>query len=159
MASLVSDEILSTPVTFTEAEGVASRFLGAVAPREVATVGSLANDLGMKPLMVARAISELRGESDGELVAAIRRNDCLISKVGTARLSAEALAGDRRLMDTFWRQNDPLGVYRPGDMWYVDENHKWLPYFPILILVPTALLVLVPLAGWAISLLGAIGRP
>jgi hypothetical protein len=159
MASVVSDEILSAPVTFTEAEGVASRFLGAVAPREVATVGSLANDLGMKPLLVARAVSELRGESDRELVAAIKRNDYLISKVGTARLSAEAAAGDRRLMDKFWRSTDPLGVYRPGDMWYVDENHKWMPYFPILILVPTALLILVPLAGWVISLQGAIGRP
>jgi hypothetical protein len=108
----------------------------------------------MKPLLVARAVSELRGESDRELVAAIKRNDYLISKVGTARLSAEAAAGDRRLMDKLWRSTDPLGVYR-----YVDENHKWMPYFPILILVPTALLILVPLAGWVISLQGAIGRP
>ena len=159
MASLVSDEILSTPVSLAEADGVASRFLGTVAPREVVTVGSLADDLGMKPLMVARAVSELRGESDRELVAAIKRNDFLIKKLGTARLSAEVVAGDRRLMDKFWRNNDPLGVYRPGDMWYVDENHKLMPYFPILILVPTALLVLVPLVGWVMSLLGMSGRP
>jgi hypothetical protein len=159
MASLVSDEILSTPVSMAEADGVASRFLGSVAPREVVTVGSLADDLGMKPLMVARAVSELRGESDRELVAAIKRNDFLIKKLGTARLSAEVVAGDRRLMDKFWRNNDPLGVYRPGDMWYVDENHKLMPYFPILILVPTALLVLVPLVGWVMSLLGMSGRP
>lgn len=159
MASLVSDEILSAPVSHAEAGKVASRFLAAFTPREVVTVGSLAEELGMKPLMVARAISDLRGDSDRELVAAIKRNDFLIKKLGTARLSAEVVSGDRRLMDKFWRNNDPLGVYRPGDMWYVDENHKLMPYFPILILVPTAVLVLVPLAGWVMSLLGMSGRP
>ncbi|MDH4387552.1 MAG: hypothetical protein QE269_02365 [Fimbriimonas sp.] len=159
MASLVSDEILSAPVSHAEADKVASRFLSSIAPREVATVGSLAEELGMKPLLVARAVSELRGDSDQELVTAIKQNDFLIKKLGTARLSAEVVSGDRRLMDKFWRNNDPLGVYRAGDMWYVDENHKWMPYFPILILVPTALLVLVPLAGWVMSLLGMSGRP
>ena len=107
----------------------------------------------MKPLLVARAVSELRGESDHELVAAIKRNDYLIKKLGTARLTAEVVSGDRRLMDKFWRNNDTLGVLRPGDMWYVDEHSKWMPYFPILILLPFALLVIVPIVGGFLDLL------
>jgi hypothetical protein len=39
-------------------------------------------------------------------------------------------------------------------MWYVDENHKWMPYFPILILVPAAALLAVPLVGSLLRLLG-----
>lgn len=158
MDSLVSDEILSAPVSADEADAVAAWFLGSVPRRNSMTMGSVAEDLGMKPLLVARAVSEIRGDSDRELAAAIKRNDFLIGRLGTARLSPEVVSGDRRLLDKFWRHNDPLGVYRPGDMWYVDENHKWMPYFPILILVPTALLVLVPLVGWFWSLLRTLGR-
>lgn len=156
--AMVSDEILFAPVSAEEAKEVAARYLGSIQPREVTTISSVADDLGMKPLLVARTVSELRGESDGELVAAIKRNDFLIKKLGTARLSPEAVAGDRRLMDKFWRSNDPLGVLRPGDMWYVDENHKWIRYFPILILLPTFVLMLVPLMGWMLSILQTQGR-
>jgi len=152
--SLVSDQILDAPVSKSEATQVASQFLGNVSDQSSFTIGSLAADLGMKPLLVARVISDLRGGSDPELDHAIKHNDFLIKKLGTARLSAEVVAGDRRLLDKFWRNNDPLGVYRPGDMWYVDENHKWMPYFPILILVPAAALLAVPLVGSLLRLLG-----
>lgn len=152
--ALVSDEILFAPVSTDEAKEVASRYLGSLELREVTTIGSMAEDLQMKPMLVARAVSDIRGDTDRELVAAIKRNDFLIKKLGTARLSAEVVSGDRRLFDKFWRNNDPLGVLRPGDMWYVDEHHKWMPYFPILILAPLAVLVIVPLVGGFLSFLG-----
>lgn len=149
---MVSDEILNAPVSSAEAEVVARRYMGSLGERATLTIGSVAEDLGMKPLLVARAISEERRGEDLELVAAIKRNDFLIARVGTARLSPEVVAGDRRLFDKFWRNNDPLGVYRPGDMWYVDEHLPWMPYFPFLILVPAAVLALVPLVGFVLRL-------
>jgi hypothetical protein len=149
----VSDDILNSAVLPEEVDAVSRQIMMELPGGSIHSVGTLADGLGMKPLLVARRVLELRGGTDTELASAIDRNDFLIKKLGTARLSAEMVAGDRRLMDKFWRNNDPLGVYRPGDMFYVDDNHPWMPYFPILILAPSALLALVVTFGFLFRVL------
>ena len=50
--------------------------------------------------------------------------------------------------EKFWRNNDPLGVYQPGDMFYVDDNHPWMPFFPVLILAPTCFVLFLVFVAW-----------
>ena len=100
------------------------------------SVGDFARIYGFMPMMVARHVAEYR-QNDSSLNALISTNEFLIKNFGKKRLSHEFVEGTLRKSDKFWRNNDPLGVYQPGDMFYVDDNHPWRDYFPLLILVPT----------------------
>ncbi len=152
---LVSDELLNEAVLPEEVRVVAAALQAPHDGSLIHTVGSLADALCAKPLRVANVLLEHRGQDD-RLKALVDQNEFLIKKLGSARLSAEVVAGDRRLLDKFWRNNDPLGVYKPGDMFYVDEHHKMMPFFPVLVLVPAAILALVPLAGLALKFIGKL---
>lgn len=104
-------------------------------PREI-SVEKFAHNFRLKPMLVARTLSELRPE-DNSLRSLISTNEFLIKTFGKKRLTKESVEGAMVITHKFWRNNDPLGVYKPGDMFYVDDNHPWMPYFPILILAPT----------------------
>lgn len=105
------------------------------------TVQQFADSYGLMPMLVARTLSEARPE-DNSLRSLIATNEFLIKTFGKKRISREAVEGDLLKMDKFWRSNDPLGVYRPGDLFYVDDDHPWRDFFPLLILVPTAIALL-----------------
>lgn len=107
------------------------------------TVSDFAANNGLKPLLVARTLSQLR-PADEELPQLISSTEFIIKNFGKKRLTREICEADVLSIKGFWRNNDPLGVYQPGDMFYIDPNHPWRPYFPILILVPLAV-VLLPL--------------
>ena len=105
-------------------------------PRGI-SVENFAHNFRLKPMLVARSLSDLRPE-DNSLKSLIATNEFLIKTFGRKRLSREAVEGAMVVTHKFWRNNDPLGVYKPGDMFYVDDNHPWMPYFPVLILAPSA---------------------
>lgn len=105
------------------------------------SVQQFADSYGLMPMLVARTLSEARPE-DNSLRSLIATNEFLIKTFGKKRISREAVEGDLLKMDKFWRSNDPLGVYRPGDLFYVDDDHPWRDFFPLLILVPTAIALL-----------------
>lgn len=107
------------------------------------TVAQFAANNGVKPLLVARVLSSLRPD-DEQLPRLINSTEFVIKNFGKKRLSREIVEGDVRRLDKFWRSNDPLGVYQPGDMFYVDDNHPWRQHFPVLILLPLGI-VLLPL--------------
>jgi hypothetical protein len=112
-----------------------------------ATVGELAVANEVKPMRIAQELVELR-PNDSTLRDLVRTSETLILKYGTSHLSPEAVAESLKPSDKFWRNHDPLGVYRPGDMFYVDHNDKMARYYPVLILVPTAAAILIPLLIW-----------
>lgn len=101
------------------------------------SVSDFSRVYGFMPMMVARHVADYR-RNDSSLNTLISTNEFLIKNFGKKRLSHEFVEGTLRKSDKFWRSNDPLGVYQPGDMFYVDDNHPWRDYFPLLILVPTA---------------------
>lgn len=105
------------------------------------TVQQFAKRNGLMPMLVARTLAEYR-ETDHSLNSLIATNEFLIKSFGKNRLSREFVEGTLVKADKFWRHNDPLGVYQPGDMFYVDDNHPWRQIFPILILAPTAFVLL-----------------
>jgi hypothetical protein len=111
------------------------------------TVESFSQSFGLMPMLVARTLSDARPE-DHSLSSLIATNEFLIKTLGKSRLSRSTVEGGFIKIDKFWRNNDPLGVYKPGDMFYVDDNHPWMPYFPLLILVPSALLTLLLMLLW-----------
>lgn len=138
------DLIGATEMTPQESAHVHEQLMLAemVAPQSF-TVSAFAEGFGLKPMLVARTLSDYRRE-DTNLSSLIATNEFLIKNFGKKRYSREFVEGRMLTMDRFWRNNDPLGVYRPGDMFYVDDNHPWMKLFPFLILVPTmaALLLL-----------------
>ncbi|HLO98059.1 MAG TPA: hypothetical protein VK171_05645 [Fimbriimonas sp.] len=121
------------------------------------TVAQFAANNGVKPLLVARTLSQLR-PADEQLPQLINSTEFIIKNFGKKRLTREIGEADVLSIKGFWRNNDPLGVYQPGDMFYIDPNHPWRPYFPILILVPLGL-ALLPLAfSYLVMILRAFGR-
>lgn len=111
------------------------------------TVESFSQSFGLMPMLVARTLSHVRPE-DHSLSSLIATNEFLIKTFGKSRVSRNTVEGGFIKIDKFWRNNDPLGVYKPGDMFYVDDNHPWMPYFPLLILVPSAFLTLLLMLMW-----------
>lgn len=100
-----------------------------------------ANQIEIKPMLVARSLSGMRPE-DTDLHGLIDQIEREIKYFGHNRIPNEVMEGVPVMSALRPREHDPLGVYRPGDMWYVDENHPWAKYFPVLILVPLTVLVL-----------------
>jgi hypothetical protein len=115
-------------------------------PRE-STIGDFAQDFQVMPMLVARTLLDARPE-DQSLRSIVATNEFLIKTFGKSRVGREVVEGGYVKMDKFWRNNDPLGVYRPGDMFYVDDNHPWMPYFPLLILAPSAFLTFLLFVAW-----------
>jgi hypothetical protein len=100
-----------------------------------------ADYIEIKPMLVARKLAEIRPE-DQVLLSLIEQIEREIKYFGRNRIPNEVMEGIPAMSALRPREHDPLGVYRPGDMWYVDENHAWARYFPVLILVPISLLIL-----------------
>jgi len=135
------DLIAATEMTSQEAAYVHERLI--LAPMAVphdSSVGDFADNYRLMPMLVARTLSEIR-PNDTSLHGLISTNEFLIKTFGKGRISRNMVEGGFVRTEKFWRNNDPLGVYRPGDMFYVDDNHPLMPYFPILILAPTAFVV------------------
>lgn len=132
------DLIAGTEMNPSEAAFVYQRLMLAEmdAPSGV-SIGMFSQSLGLKPMLVARTLSDLRPE-DQSLRSLISTNEFLIKTFGKGRISRNMVEGGYIKTEKFWRNNDPLGVYQPGDMFYVDDNHPWMSFFPILILAPTA---------------------
>ncbi|MBI1331625.1 MAG: hypothetical protein JST12_00775 [Armatimonadetes bacterium] len=105
------------------------------------TVAEFSEGHGFMPMLVARTLNERRPEDTG-LTSLIATNEFLIKNFGKNRLSHEFVEGMIRKMDLYWRGNDPLGVYQPGDMFYVDDDHPLRDFFPVLILAPVGMLAL-----------------
>lgn len=116
------------------------------APREL-TIDDFSQNFRLMPMLVARTLLDVRPE-DQSLRSIVATNEFLIKTFGKSRVSRGAVEGGFVKIDKFWRNNDPLGVYRPGDMFYVDDNHPWMQIFPLLILAPTAFLAALVFVGW-----------
>ena len=142
------DLIAATEMTPSEAAFVHERLILSTmqSPREI-SVGSFAQNFRLMPMLVARTLSEIRPEDNG-LSSLVATNEFLIKTFGKGRISKNMVEGALYKTEKFWRNNDPLGVYRPGDMFYVDDNHPWMPYFPIMILAPTAFLIFMTLVAY-----------
>lgn len=148
------DLIGATMMEPSEVAVVQERLVLSVPDRAVPqTVQEFASNHGLMPMLVARTLSELRPE-DNSLQSLVSTNEFLIKTFGKKRISREAVEGDLLKMDKFWKSNDPLGIYRPGDLFYVDDNHPWRNYFPILILAPTAILTFIVAFGGFLHFLG-----
>ena len=119
------------------------------APREL-TIEDFSQNFRLMPMLVARTLLDVRPE-DQSLRSVVATNEFLIKAFGKNRVSRDTVEGGFVKIDKFWRNNDPLGVYRPGDMFYVDDNHPWMPYFPLLILAPTAFVGALMLIAGVIS--------
>jgi len=115
-------------------------------PREL-TIEVFAQNFRLMPMLVARTLLDIRPE-DQSLKSVVSTNEFLIKTFGKSRVGRDVVEGGYVKMDKFWRNNDPLGVYRPGDMFYVDDNHPWMPYFPLLILAPSAFLSFLLFVAW-----------
>jgi hypothetical protein len=113
------------------------------------TIADFSQSFRLMPMLVARTLSDVRPE-DHSLRSLIATNEFLIKTFGKSRVSRDVVEGGFVKVDKFWRNNDPLGVYRPGDMFYVDDNHPWMPIFPLLILVPSAFFAALLMLGWII---------
>jgi hypothetical protein len=144
----VDDLIAVTEMTGAEAAEIHQRLiLSTIDLDSGVSVGRFSEEFGLMPMLVARNLSDIRPE-DHSLMSLISTNELLIKTFGKSRMSREVVEGGYVKMEKFWRTNDPLGVYRPGDMFYVDENHPWMPYFPLLILGPTAFVGMMILFAW-----------
>ena len=132
----------STEMSPTEAAFIHERLMLCTmhSPRDV-TIEEFSQNFRLMPMLVARTLSGIRPE-DHSLQSLIKTNEFLILTFGKSRLSRSAVEGGFMKTDKLWRNNDPLGVYQPGDMFYVDDNHPWMPIFPWLILAPSAFLTL-----------------
>lgn len=105
------------------------------------TIDSFCREYEVRPMLVARLLVSIRG-SDHQLAEAVAEIERNIKYFGRDRIPNEVMEG-KPIMSAFRpREHDPLGVYRPGDLWYVDENHPWSKYFPVLILAPLGVLLL-----------------
>jgi len=145
------DLIGGTEMNATEVGFVFERLM--LAPKNdprTQTIQQFAEQNGFMPMLVARTLAEHR-HNDNSLNSLIATNEFLIKTFGKNRLSREAVEGDLMKMDKFWRHNDPLGVYQPGDMFYVDDNHPWRQVFPILILAPTAFVLILFLLAYVLQ--------
>jgi hypothetical protein len=138
----LDDHLVSIPLSPAERQTISQRLVANSIAGE--TIGEYANANGLKPMRVAQELITLR-PADTELKALVKNLERHILRYGTTRITAETVEGDLQNFDKFWRNNDPLGVYQPGDMFYVDPNHPWRRIFPALILVPTAAAILIPL--------------
>ena len=105
------------------------------------SVDQFARGHALMPMLVARSLSDQR-PNDQALSSLIATNEFLIKSFGKKSMPREFVEGTLVKSDKFWRHNDPLGVYQPGDMFYVDDNHPLRNWFPVLILAPTAFVVL-----------------
>jgi hypothetical protein len=138
MMNSADDLIGATEMTPAEAAYIHGRLLiSTTDPEFGVTINRFSNEYGLMPMLVARTLADIR-PSDSNLNSLISTNEFLIKTFGKNRVSRDAVEGGMMKLDRFWRNNDPLGVYQPGDMFYVDDNHPWMPYFPILIFAPTA---------------------
>ena len=138
MLNSADDLIASTELNPDEAAYIHERLMLApmVQPAK-SNIGHFSESFQLMPMLVARTLSEIRPE-DSVLSSLISSNEFLIKTFGKKRLTREAVEGAMVVTHKFWRNNDPLGVYKPGDMFYVDDNHRWMRYFPIMILAPSA---------------------
>ena len=142
------DLIAATEMTPAEAAVIHEQLLlSATDPEFGVTVGRFSQEYGLMPMLVARTLSNLRPEDTG-LSSLISTNEFLIKTFGKGRISRNMVEGSYVKTEKFWRNNDPLGVYQPGDMFYVDDNHPWMPYFPILILAPTVFVLFLIFVTW-----------
>ena len=137
MINSADDLIGATHMTPSEAAHVHEQLLLSAMhePREI-SIEKFAHNFRLKPMLVARSLSEMRPDDQG-LQHLIKTNEFLIKTFGRKRLSRDAVEGAMVITHKFWRNNDPLGVYKPGDMFYIDDNHPWMPYFPLMILAPS----------------------
>lgn len=129
--------IATTKMTPGEAAFVHERLMLSPmqSPRDV-TIDEFSRSFRLMPMLVARTLLEIR--PDEQLSATVTTNEFLIKTFGKNRVSRDVVEGGFAKIEKFWRHNDPLGIYQPGDMFYVDDNHPWMRYFPILVLAPTA---------------------
>jgi hypothetical protein len=140
----------ATEMSLTEASYIHEQLMLSPmqAPKDL-TVETFSQNFRLMPMLVARTLSDIRPE-DHSLRSLITTNEFLIKTFGKSRVSRSVLEGGYIKTEKFWRNNDPLGVYQPGDMFYVDENHPWMPIFPLLILAPSAFFTALLLLGWIV---------
>ena len=150
MITSADDLIGATEMTADETSYVYERLILSSNPNpHHQSIHQFASHNNLMPMLVARTVAENR-QSDTTLNSLIATNEFLIRSFGKKRTSREFVEAAMAKTSSFWRNGDPLGVYQPGDMFYVDENHPLRQWFPWLILAPTAFLAFLTFAAFLV---------
>lgn len=115
------------------------------------SVEEFAESTGLKKMLVLRTLTQLKPENT-ELRAFLQNEENRIRFQGHSQITESVVERITKMRPLNTKVHDPLGIYKPGDMFYVDENDRLAAYYPVLTLVPSFLLILI------VTLMVILGR-